>query len=148
MDIDRKAPKTGGDVTASSGTAPQTPITSPTPSIAERILAPLRAVGRFIDRRALARATYAVPRTARLISSMLAHGEVADDLPAPSPSLGFAAQVAMDEALLAVAMTPNRFPLPSDYRRVSHELEDARRLYVRRGWMKRPRGVPPPATDA
>ena len=106
--------------------------------LVDRVLAPVRAVARFIDRRAVARATYAVPRTARVMYSILAHGEVAVDLPAPNASLGFAAQVAIDEALLAVVMTPSRFPLPSDYRRVSNELDEARRLYVRRGWMRHP----------
>ncbi|HXY27446.1 MAG TPA: hypothetical protein VEH82_04130, partial [Acidimicrobiales bacterium] len=96
---------------------PPAPPPGPAPltSLAARVLAPVRAMQRFLHRRALARATYALPRTARVLYSMLAHGEMADDLPAPSATLGFAAQVAMDEALLAMAMTPSRFPLPSDY---------------------------------
>ena len=151
MDIDdRKAAESGGvggcdrptahydDKPSPALSAPPVPPPAPAPSLAARVLEPLRVIQRFIDRRALGRATYAVPRTARVIYSMLAHGEMADDLPAPSASLGFAAQVAMDEALLAVAMTPSRFPLPGDYRRVSGELDEARRLYVRRGWMHHP----------
>jgi dienelactone hydrolase len=58
--------------------------------------------------------------------------------------------VAMDEALLAMAMTPSRFPRRADYHRVSEELGEARLQYRRRGWLARPAGyhrVPPPLGD-
>ena len=77
-------------------------------------------------------------------------GEVADSLPAPHLSVGLAAQVAMDEALLAVAMTPRRLPLPGDYARVAAELADADDLYTRSGWIEDPRSyhrTPPPLSD-
>jgi hypothetical protein len=70
-------------------------------------------------------------------------------VPAPPLSLGLAAGVAMDEALLAMAMTPNRFPRRADFARVSAELADARRLFSRRGWIARPASyhrTPPPLT--
>ena len=53
----------------------------------------------------------------------------------------------MDEALLAMAMTPNRFPRRADFARVSAELADARRMFSRRGWIARPASyhrTPPP----
>ena len=87
--------------------------------------APAVAVGGFLNRRALVRATRAVPRTLQFVGNTLWRGEVSESLPAPHLSLGLAAQVAMDEALLAMAMAPNRFPLPGDYGRVAAELADA-----------------------
>lgn len=104
----------------------------------------------FLGERALARASLAVPRTARFVGSALTSGHVADAVPAPALTLGLAAQVAMDEAILAVAMTPRRFPSAEDYRQVEEELQEARRLYARRGWLTRPERYhrdPPPLTD-
>jgi hypothetical protein len=97
-----------------------------------------RAAAGFVNRRALARATRAVPRTLHYIGAALLSGEVSDSVPAPHLSLGLAAQVAMDEALLAMAMTPRRFPLPGDYARVSRELAEAETLYAREGWIGEP----------
>jgi hypothetical protein len=74
-------------------------------------------------------------------------GEVSDGVTAPSLSLGLAAGVAMDEALLAMAMTPSRFPRRADFARVSAELADARRMFSRRGWIAQPASyhrIPPP----
>ncbi len=125
--------------------------TTPGPSTLEQLLAPAAAVGGFLNRRALVRATRAVPRTLHFVGNTLWRGEVAESLPAPHLSLGLAAQVAIDEALLAVAMAPNRFPLPGDYGRVAGELADAEELFTRRGWTDDPRTyhrTPPPLTDA
>jgi hypothetical protein len=104
---------------------------------------------RFLGRRALARATLAVPRTLKFMGSTAMSGEVSDGLKAPSLSLGLAGGVAMDEALLAIAMAPGRFPRRADFVRVSSELADARRLFSRRGWVARPatyHRTPPPLT--
>jgi hypothetical protein len=109
------------------------------------------SAGEFLNRRALARATRAVPRTLHFVGSALIRGEVANALPAPHMSLGLAAQVAMDEALLAMAMTPSRFPLPGDYARVAGELAGAAALYHHEGWIDDPRTYhrePPPLADA
>jgi len=108
------------------------------PSLAERVVGSYRAVLKFLGRRALARATLAVPRTLRFMGAAARSGEVSDGLAAPPLSLGFAAGVAMDEALLAMAMTPNRFPRRADFARVSAELADTRRLFSRRGWIAQP----------
>jgi hypothetical protein len=120
------------------------------PSAVDRITGPIRAAAGFLHRRALIRATRAIPRTFLFVGSALLRGEVADSLPAPHLSVGLAAQVAMDEALLAVAMTPRRFPLSRDYARVAAELADADDLYARSGWIEDPRSYhrrPPPLSD-
>ena len=104
----------------------------------DRITGLFRAAAGFLNRRALARATRALPRTLHYMGSALLSGEVSDSVPAPHLSLGLAAQVAMDEALLAMAMTPRRFPLPGDYARVSSELAEAESLYTGEGWIAKP----------
>jgi hypothetical protein len=66
-------------------------------------------------------------------------------------SFGLAAQVAMDEALLAMAMTPRRYPHREDYARVGGELADAEAMYDRQGWLADPRSyhrTPPPLIAA
>lgn len=121
------------------------------PSLLDSVSAPPRAVVSFLSRRALARATRVLPRTLHFIGSALLRGEVADSVPAPNVSVGLAAQVAMDEVLLALALTPRRFPRPSDFKRVAKELADAEALYARQGWLDDPLAyhrTPPPLTAA
>ena len=110
-----------------------------------------RNVSKFLDQRSLARATKAVPRTIRFVGRALVSGEVAEAVPRPALTVGLAAQVALDEALLAMAMTPNRYPLRADYHRVSEELDAARAMFRRRGWIARPQTYhrnPPPLSEA
>ncbi|HUY23360.1 MAG TPA: alpha/beta hydrolase [Acidimicrobiales bacterium] len=117
------------------------------PSLVDRVVGPYRSVVRFLGRRAIARATLAVPRTVRFMVTTAKSGEVSAGLPTPGLSLGLAAGVAMDEALLAMAMTPSRFPRRADFARVSTELASARQLFSRRGWIARPASyhrTPPP----
>ena len=124
-------------------------LTHGSPSVVDRVAGTYRTVMRFLGRRALARATLAVPRTLKFMGSTAMSGEVSDGLAAPSLSLGLAGGVAMDEALLAMAMAPGRFPHRADFARVSSELADARRLFSRRGWVARPatyHRTPPPLT--
>jgi hypothetical protein len=119
-------------------------------STLDQLLAPAVVVGGFLNRRALVRATRAVPRTLQFLGTALWRGEVAESLPAPHLSLGLAAQVAMDEALLAMAMAPNRFPLPGDFGRVAQELGDAEAMFSARGWVGDPASyhrTPPPLAD-
>jgi hypothetical protein len=119
-------------------------------SVADRITGPVRTVTNFLHRRALIRATRAIPRTFQFVGSALLRGEVADSLPAPHLSVGLAAQVAMDEALLAMAMTPRRLPLPGDFARVAAELAHADALYTWNGWIEDPLSyhrTPPPLLD-
>jgi hypothetical protein len=127
------------------------PVGDPSPSTAERIVGGYRAVAKFTNRRALARASRAVPRTVQFVGTALRRGEVAASLPAPHLSFGLAAQVAMDEAILAMAMTPRRFPHREDYTRVAGELADAEALYTSHGWLAEPLSyhrTPPPLPGA
>src|ERR1022692_4242421 len=134
-ELDAEADDRSGD--AGKGTIDAT-VSGACPSAVDRITGPIRAAAGFLHRRALIRATRAIPRTFLFVGSALLRGEVADSLPAPHLSVGLAAQVAMDEALLAVAMTPRRFPLSRDYARVAAELADADDLYARSGWIEDP----------
>jgi len=110
----------------------------PPSSLLDRFAGPYRRVMKFLGRRALARATLAVPRTVRFMITTAMSGEVSEGLPTPGLSLGLALGVAMDEALLAMAMTPSRLPRRADFARVSAELADARQLYSRQGWISGP----------
>ncbi len=111
---------------------------SAAPSLVDRLRGPYRATNRFLGRHALSRATLALPRTLRFVGSTLARGRGTDTLPVPTLSLGLAAHVAMDEAVLAMAMTPNRFPHRADYTRVGQELATARTRFSRRGYLNDP----------
>ena len=71
-------------------------------------------------------------------------------MPTPAISPGLIAQVALDEAILGMAMGPNRFPRRADYERVGAELAAARALFTARGWLDDPASYhrdPPPLTD-
>jgi hypothetical protein len=73
------------------------------------------------------------------------------DLPVARPTPGLAAQVAMDEAVLAVMMSPKRMPRRADYHRLAEEVPAARELYGSRGWLADPASfhrAPPPLTPA
>lgn len=74
----------------------------------------------------------------------------ASEVPEPVRSIGLAAQVAIDDAILA-SMTL-RLPalLSSEQDRVRHEVHAARELFRDRGWLDRPaeyHETPPPLTD-
>ena len=86
-----------------------------TPSVVDRVVGPYRAVMKFLGRRTLARVTLAVPRTLRFMHTTAMGGDVSDDEPTPSLSVGLVAGVAMDEALLAMVMAPSRFPRRADF---------------------------------
>ena len=111
-----------------------------------------RDVERALARRAPARALVAVPRTARFMGETARRGSVegSGGLPVPALSPALAAQVAIDEAILAVAMGPNRFPRRADYERVAAELAHARLLFETSGWLADPASyhrAPPPLTE-
>ncbi|HUY86086.1 MAG TPA: prolyl oligopeptidase family serine peptidase [Acidimicrobiales bacterium] len=110
-----------------------------------------KAIYKLLGRHALTRATRAVPRTIGFIHKSISRGEVAEGLARPALTVSLAAQIAMDEALLAMAMTPSRFPVRADYLRVSTELAEARSMFNREGWLANPssyhRTPPPLAPD-
>ncbi len=111
-----------------------------------------RDVERALASRAPIRALVAVPRTARFMGATAWRASGTEESPVPVPTLSpaLAAQVAMDETILAVAMGPNRFPRRSDFERVAAELAHARLLFETRGWLDDPASyhrTPPPLTD-
>jgi dienelactone hydrolase len=65
------------------------------------------------------------------------------DLPVARPTPGLAAQVALDEAVLAVMMSPKRMPHRADYYRMADEVPAARQLYAERGWLADPTAFHP-----
>jgi dienelactone hydrolase len=70
-----------------------------------------------------------------------------EDVPDPQPSLGLAAQVAVDEALLAWMLARIALPDRPEQVRVEREVTAARELYESRGWLEKPAGyheTPPP----
>ena len=134
-------------IAGTAGAKPAGVVADSSASVIDRITWPYRALAGFLGRRALARATRAVPRTLHFVGSALLRVEVDGSVPVPPLSMGLAAQVAMDETLLAVAMTPRRFPLHEDYARVAGELAEAEALYAGHGWIADPHlyhRTPPP----
>ena len=120
-------------------------------SFVDRVVGPYRSVTRFLERRALVRAARAVPRSLRYMSATVRHGMGFGEGDAPRYSPGLVFGVAADEAFLAIAMAPSRFPRRADYARVSEELADAERLFATRGWSADPPSyhrTPPRLDDA
>ena len=112
-----------------------------------------REAEKVLARQAPTRVLVAVPKTVGFLGEMLVHrftDTPPGGVPTPALSPGLLAQVALDEALLGMAMGPNRFPRRADYERVSAELAHARLLFEARGWLADPRAYhrdPPPLTD-
>ena len=93
-----------------------------------------------IARFPLARLTTVGPRTARWALEV-ADSEVGRIPGAPKVRMTgrLLAQVAMDEAVMALVQGPRRFPRRADYVRVSSELALAQRRFTDRGWIDDPR---------
>jgi hypothetical protein len=86
----------------------------------------------------------------RFVVSALRTREVAAGVPSPELTIALAAGVAMDEALMAAVLAPDRFPGDGDYERVGDELAEARRMYAEHGWLDNPalyHRIPPPLTN-
>jgi hypothetical protein len=62
----------------------------------------------------------------------------AEEVPTPVPSIGFAAQVAIDDALLASMAVRNRGNGSERLERVRQEIEQALALFRERGWLDDP----------
>jgi pimeloyl-ACP methyl ester carboxylesterase len=95
----------------------------------------------MITRNPFMRVAMSIPGTLRFIADNLDRrlAGVHDGAPDPPLSLGLAAHVAADEAVLALAMGPRRFPRRADYVRVGAELHAMRELFAREGWIANPR---------
>jgi hypothetical protein len=99
----------------------------------------------------LARLTTVAPRTARwAIEAVLTEAGRIPGAPQIRMTAALAAQVAMDEAVVALMQGPNRTPRRADYKRVSAELREAEALFDDRGWLDDPRSYhrdPEPLVD-
>lgn len=108
---------------------------------------------KVLGRRAPTRVFVAVPRTIGFVGETLVRrftDSPPGGVPNPTISPAFVAQVALDEAILGMAVGPNRFPSQADYERVGAELAAARNLFEARGWLDDPASYhrdPPPLTD-
>jgi hypothetical protein len=127
---------TGGE----SGSGPLDVIRAAPSAVIQHAHRSYRDLERSLANYTPARALAAIPRTVRFMGATLARRN-RDDVagpPVPALSPALAAQVAMDETILAVAMGPNRFPRRADYERVATELDDARSLFESHGWLDDP----------
>ena len=133
----------------SSGATPPGAGSSASATLVDRVVGPYRSLTRFLERRALVRAARAVPRSLRHMGATVRHGMGFGEGDAPRYSPGLVLGVAADEAFLAIAMAPSRFPRRADYARVSEELADAEQLFAARGWIADPSTYhrTPPALD-
>ena len=108
---------------------------------------------KVLARRAPTRVLVAVPRTIGFVGETVVRrftDSPPGGVPNPRISPAFVAQVALDEAILGMAVGPNRFPRRADYERVGAELAAARALFEKRGWLDDPASYhrnPPPLTD-
>lgn len=73
-----------------------------------------------------------------------------EDVPAPEPSLGLAAEVAVDDALLATMAIRNRGSENERLERIRREIEQGLALFRERGWLDDPAAYheTPPPLDA
>ncbi|HEV2368300.1 MAG TPA: alpha/beta hydrolase [Acidimicrobiales bacterium] len=96
---------------------------------ARRVLLDPRAVG----------VMQAGPRTVAFLARGRYRG--GDDQPAGpaiGPSFGLAAQVLLDEVLIAALRNPKLFPRDEDYERAGQEISAAHDLWEQRGWLADP----------
>jgi hypothetical protein len=112
----------------------------------------LQRIEKQLARWPLARITTAGPRTGRwAIESLLTEAGKIPGAPQIRMSAALVAQVAMDEAIIALAQGPSRFPRRADYERVASELIDAASLFSERGWLDDPHSYhvcPPSLLDS
>ena len=108
-----------------------------------------RDIGRRVARNPVARLSVAWPRTAKFAAGKLTEDRTPGIPPTRlTPSL--LAHVVIDEAIMAIAVGPKRFPRRADYHRVSDELARAHELFTAEGWIENPKSFhkdPPPMTE-
>ena len=119
------------------------------------VAARYRAAEKALGRHAVTRVFAAVPKTTgfavRTLRRSRREEPTPPGLPAAKLTPGLLGYVALDEAILTMAMGPDRFPRRADYDRVGTELAAARELYRARGWLDDPASyhrTPPPLVDA
>lgn len=122
-------------------------------AVADAVRRSAHEAEKLLARQAPTRVLGAVPKTLGFLGETLVRrftDTPPGAVPQPALSAGFIAQVAMDEAILALAMGPNRFPRRADYERVGAELSYARLLFESHGWIAAPASYhrdPPALTD-
>lgn len=99
-----------------------------------------------------ARLLTAIPRTGGFAYRTLIRRRTVEapaGLPDAKLTPSLLANVALDEAILTMAMGPSRMPRRADIERVSHELSDAVELFDARGWIDDPASYhdTPPTLD-
>ena len=111
----------------------------------------INRVEKSLARMPLARLTTVAPHTARwAIEAVLTEAGRIPGAPQIRMTAALAAQVAMDEAVVALMQGPNRTPRRADYKRVSAEVRVAQALFDDRGWLDDPRSYhrdPEPLVD-
>ncbi|MCU1449467.1 MAG: hypothetical protein JWP02_1637 [Acidimicrobiales bacterium] len=88
----------------------------------------------------------AAPRTAAFLAKAWMTS-MAPGAEASRPTVGLAAQVLLDEVLIAAMKNPRLFPTEDDYVRAGRDIADAYDLWQERGWLDEPERyhVDPPA---
>jgi pimeloyl-ACP methyl ester carboxylesterase len=114
---------------------------------------PLRRVGRAVASLPIGGLLFAPPKAAKFAVDTWWKGrrppEDPDD-PVVPLTVAMVAQVALDEAVLAVMRKPRTNVTASDYVSISKELADAQAMYEREGWLDSPTAYhrePEPLTD-
>lgn len=111
----------------------------------------IRRAEKGLARLPMARLSIVAPRTAKWAYGVI-RTEAGRIPGAPDIRMtgSLAAQVAMDEAVIAMIQGPKRTPGKADYFRVGAELRTARQLFDDEGWLDDPlsyHDTPPPLTD-
>lgn len=124
---------------------------------AQRAVTQVHRTGRDLERRLArvppARALRAIPETGAYVGRTLWRQRTAEPvtgLPDTRLTPALVAQVAMDEAILAAFVGPDRLPRRADYERVGREVAQALGQYQAEGWLDDPRsyhGDPRPMAD-
>lgn len=122
-------------------------------SLSDSIRRRTHVAEKILSKRAPTRVFVAVPKTIGFVGETVVRrftDTPPGGVPNPTISPAFVAQVALDEAILGMAIGPNRFPRRADYERVGAELAAARTLFEARGWLDDPASYhrsPPPLID-
>jgi hypothetical protein len=79
----------------------------------------------------------AAPRTAAFLAKSWATSRI-PGAEANRPTLGLAAQVLLDEVLMAAMKNPRLFPAEDDYVRAGRDIAAAHEMWTARGWLEEP----------
>jgi pimeloyl-ACP methyl ester carboxylesterase len=80
----------------------------------------------------------AAPRTAAFLAKSWMTSRFSGSSETSRPTVGLAAQVFLDEVLIAAMKNPRLFPTDDDYRRAGNDIADGHRMWDERGWLQQP----------